>query len=323
MNDPIVHTILDANILAAWLVPSSINRPEVQVRAANLIESRIEHYWPSIRLYVPGIVAAETQAVLDKYRLCTWTGPIKKDPSRRVTQGAYLRAQSRLNELMQSRRIERLDHQADHVLATQLVSPVNASYQFRRRRTTTTVPATKKLIPQPMGAADCLIIGTAISLGMRLGSENVVIATADPRLADVVRKLRKMKFKKAHELRLDAVARRLGTVWTPQLYPRCVNLRSATPQELAQAFQAWPLPTGQWVPALDETFLKLQHEEKLIEIYKRHKSATRLGVDKLPYTPEIDAIRIDMVNETELLLSNSLIYLLLSKWRKGGRFKEQ
>lgn len=324
MNDPIVHVVLDASVVLPWLLPKSVSSDKLLERARMLINSRIEHHWPSIRLYVPGIVAAETQSILDRYRLCTWSNPLKKDPARRATKAEYSKARSKFEALVGSRHIERIDHAADHVWATRLISPVNARYQFRRQRSAEDAAVSgKRPIPQPMGAADCLIIGTAVSLGIAVGSQNVVVATADTRMSDVMRKIRRLKQKAVDELELDRYADRIGVRWEDNLFPRCINLRNATEQQLASAFQGWPLHMGKWHLVRDETDLTIQNQRELIRIYKEHKERTGLGVDRLPYSRELDAMRIRMVCLTGRLVSNNLIYSLLSKWRKAGMFTDK
>jgi PIN domain len=323
MSYPIIHVVLDASVLVAWLLPMSTKSENLQRHSKMLIEARIKHFWPSIRLYVPGIVAAETLSVLDRFHLCTWSGPVKKDPSMRTSKRAHSKARQQFVELVNSRRIEPLDHTADHVIATQLVSPINAKYQYRRQRSSSDKRVEgKRPIPQPMGAADCLIIGSAVSLGLMVGSENVVIATGDTRLADVVRKLRKLPFRQAKLLGLEPAAKSLGTVWTPYLYPRSVNLKSATDPQLASAFQGWPLPACRWVPVLAEDDISPELKATLIEVYREHKRDTGLGVDKLPYSQQIDAIRVEMVRRTAKFISNDRIYEYLSRWRKAGEFRK-
>lgn len=321
MDDPIVHVVLDASVVAAWLLPKSTKSEPLRDRSAQLIEARIKHNWPSIRLYIPGIAAAETQAVLDKYRYCTWSGPVKKDPSVQASKREYQAAGKKFRDLVNSRRIERLDHPADHVIATQLISPINAKHQIRRRRKSGASSVSNKMIPQPMGAADCLIIGSAVSLGMTIGSQNVVIATGDTRLADVVKRLRKLSLDKVGDLGFQEVAARLGTSWSSSLYPRGINLKAASDQSLSSAFQGWPLPTCSWTAFQSGSVISISKRDALIGIYKEYLEQTGIGVDNLPYSEQIDAIRIEMVKRTSLLMTNEQIYRHLSLWRKKGLFK--
>lgn len=123
-----------------------------------------------------------------------------------------------------------------HVLATDLISPIDHRYQITRRA------KSGRRISLPMQAVDHLIVGMGIVLARIAGRENVLMLTSDQRMCAVIDKAcDKVSSPVARELGLPDRARALGYKWTLDLFPRVVNLKTATKVELAAAFGQWPL----------------------------------------------------------------------------------
>jgi hypothetical protein len=94
-----------------------------------------------------------------------------------------------------------------------------------------------------MGTFHHLYVAMGIHLAHIHGPENVVLLTADDRVANIVGRcqhgiapntVRKLKLKIAQEV--------TGRTFSPALFPRSLNLKTATRTELKQVFGAWPLP---------------------------------------------------------------------------------
>jgi len=236
------HVLIDANVLAAYIEPKTHRNPKVHELSRDLLSSVLEYEWPIVQLYTPTICIAETQCVLDKHRHCHWHGPAKKREYR-LTKKEYLDGLSALESLIDSRRLMRLDMSHDHLLASSLVSVVNARYQYRRSSGKAKKgKADKSRIKPPMGTADCLIAGMAIDLAIRIGSENVVMFMADKRLYDVIQACSTLSNERARLLGLNELATRLNTKWSKSLYPEAVYLPKASEADLVRAFGGWPLP---------------------------------------------------------------------------------
>lgn len=312
MKDPVRSVILDANVLAAHFCPCSTDSAQLRDRSRALVTAGADPNWPSLRLYTPGICIAEVLAVLDRYNLCTWHGPLKRDPTKKLTLREYRDARQHLVETVRSRAIEQLEHEPTHVLLAGMVSPVNNAYQFRRNRT-----SGSSQVKPPMSAADCVIAAMAILQGARVGQENVVLATADQRLADVMVKCRSLRKRRAGQLGLDLAAKSAGLTWNPRLYPYTVNLRTAKTAELRRAFLGWPLPQG---PFRARTPTQLSSAEcRGLERAWREVSRdySVRDPDRLPYGDAIDDLRTRFAADTGISLSNGQVFATLLRWRKA------
>jgi hypothetical protein len=320
MREPVRHVVLDANIIAAYFCPNSTNSLRVRERSQVLIDAVLKAHWPNIRLYSPGICIAEARAVIDKYRFCTWWGPLKADPSKKLRAPEYRAAQRNLAQAVQSRRIEQMEHEPAHVLLAGLLSPVNNCFQFRRRR------ASKSIVKGPMGAADCLIAGMAILQGIRVGKERVILATDDQRLCDVMDKCRCLKGDRAATLGLEEVASAAGTSWRPDLYVPCLNIGKAPEKELREAFFGWPLP--QSMPTTKRRSELTPEESRILGDMWLEISAEygMSNPDSLPYTAALDDLRTRFaLTATVCLPSGDIVHTLLNmrKASKGPFAKKQ
>jgi len=321
MEDPVINIVLDSSILGAYLLPSTVDDQQFVVRVQNLIDAKAEYAWPAIRIWIPSIVIAETQAILDKWRHCDWHGPLKADPRQRITKREYEIAFRNLDELVSSRRLDRLEHNHEHMLATSLVSSINAKYQIRRK---TPGPKNERVAPPvkpPMGATDCVIIASAMMLKYEQGGDLTVLATADQRQCDVSNFLRKVSYAVAKEIGLDTIADRIGLNWSPFMYPRAVNLRSFSDAEIRQRLHTWPMPNREWTQYIDHQDLSKRNKLALRDIYMDIKSEYKIGVDKLPYTAALDDLKTRFARRTGVYFGNLEIYHALQSWRKAGLLK--
>jgi hypothetical protein len=121
-----------------------------------------------------------------------------------------------------------------HVLAINLVAPLDHHYQLRRGKTRRHVP---------MGTFDHLIIAMGIHLAHIHGQENVAVVSADDRLTDILAKCRSgIRKNIQRKLKLEIAERVTGRSFSAALFPVPLNLKTATIKQLDEFFGQWPLP---------------------------------------------------------------------------------
>jgi predicted nucleic acid-binding protein len=273
------HVLIDANVLVAYLDKKTHRSEKVHKRSQCLLDSVLSHGWPAIQLYVPSICVAETQCVLDRHRYCDWYGS-SKDPAYRLTKKEYVTATKKLDDLLLNRDLIQIELHRDHVHAASLVSIVNAKYQYNRRRKKKVQGkknVSKKQIKGPMGAADCIIMGMAIDLALRVGIDDVSVVTADTRLADVVSKCRKLGVETAKNLGLDDVASRIGESWSQELYPCAIHLEKLRTMIWQQHLAAGLCPSELFEKKHQQSSRKEKNEYYLI-VVSRSKQILEWGL---------------------------------------------
>jgi hypothetical protein len=77
------------------------------------------------------------------------------------------------------------------------------------------------------------------------GSDNVVVLTADSRLTNILDKCRAgLNLETIKKLKLDVAREVTGREFSSAIFPKCLNLKTATKADLEATFDLWPLPTG-------------------------------------------------------------------------------
>lgn len=318
-RDPRRHVLIDANVLLAYVAPETHKSRAVQDRAKNLIESVVKYGWPTLSLYTPSVCLAEAQCALDKRRYCDWYGDGKNGV---LSAEVYKRGVKGLRDLVVEGRITKIEVEAVDLDAARLVSVVNSKYQIRKRRkskkdiTTSAQKVGRQKVRGPMGAVDCLIVGMAIRLGARIGTDVVTIATADSRLADVVRRCRKLSHKRAKALQLPKVSQNIPIVWSKEIYPCCIHLEHAREDEIRSSFGGWPLP-GRSLTHKEYGDLTIKQSECLYKLGVDIKGEYGVGPDSLPYTDALDELQSRFAIRTGVYLPKSAIAKLLLQWRKN------
>ena len=302
MNDAQVHVVVDANILAAGFCPITHKDETVRQRSEILIKSICEADWPFIRIYAPSICIAEALGVIDRYKYCTWHGELRADPSKQLSDSDYQEVLSRLNDSVKSRKIVQIEHEPDHILFSNLISPVNAFYQLGDSN--------------PMGATDCVIGAFAILMKTRLFCKRVILVTADSRLASVINKCRGLTVAEAKSLKLMETSTICGINWSPEIYPECINLKDALEEVLIKHFLGWPLPTSKNNYKMSEDLLP-EEAVSLCEIWRDISSEYGIKSDKLPYSLALEDMRTRFAVKSNVLLSNEDIFRRIVNWRKG------
>jgi hypothetical protein len=312
MSDATRHLIVDKNLLIYYLHPTSADTKTVRERCRVLFKAAINARWPGLRLHVPAISVAEAIGVLDKYRHCTWAGPVKQNAALRLNANQYKQARDELKTAIRQHLIEQIDHEPTHVSLAELISPINQKYQFRRRR------KSQNRVKKPMGGADCMIAGMAVLLHRRLGSSQVALATADQRLADVVTKGRDLTERQAEQLGIKSAAEDLGIPWSSGVFPDVINLRDCPVNDLRHIFHGWPLPTS---PCIAKTRQELTTDERdqLVAVWRRvARRHSMSNPDNLPHTPVVSELRTEFAADSGVLLSSHDVFHALVAMRKAG-----
>ena len=305
MADAQVHVVVDANILAAGFCPVTHKDETVKNRSQILIKSICETNWPYIRLYAPSICIAEALGVIDKYKYCTWYGELKANPSKQLSDSDYQSVLSKLNDSVKNRKIVQIEHEPDHILFSNLISPVNAFYQLGYN--------------SPMGAMDCVIGAFAILMKTRLSCKRVILVTADSRLASVIEKCKKLSLDEMKYLGLEETSKICGINWSTEIYPECVNLKDVSNEELVKQFIGWPLPTCQFNYRIVEDLLPEEGVD-LCQIWRdisKEYAFLNNNPDNLPYTLALDDLRTRLAVKSKILMPNEDIYRRIVNWRKS------
>lgn len=318
MADPVQHVVLDANLLASYLLKHH-NAAGLPARVSNLLEPVFSGAWPRIRVHVPSICLAEVYAVLDKCRFCVWHGEQKTNPDRRLAPRQYEQAWTKLRNLEDENAFHPIEVEPRHMRAVRIVAPVNAKYQFRRR---TQGRKGRSKIKPPMGTNDLLVAACAIIIKQRMATEDVVVVTADQRLSDVIEKCQNLTPARIDGLGLKTRAAEAGIRWYPGIFPRHLNLNTASDQDIRNVFGTWPIPSPTMRPRLDT--LAQQECDRIWSLWSSLQGSVGKGPDSLPYSMELRYVQGEVARRmgmyfTEGDLSKLLISLRKQGWAKRSR----
>jgi hypothetical protein len=93
-----------------------------------------------------------------------------------------------------------------------------------------------------MGTFDHLIISMGIHLAHIHGDDKVAIVSSDERLTDILAKCKSgIPQATVRRLKLDQAEEITGRAFQPSIFPKYVNLATATKPELVALFGTWPL----------------------------------------------------------------------------------
>jgi hypothetical protein len=226
--------LLDANVVVGYLVRETAKNAKSYERTNALIESVRKRCRNDVVLLVPNLCIPEVLSTLAKYAYGHWNTKVKTTIDLRL----YRRAHDCFSEYLHNGALfEQCELNRYHVLATDLITPIDNRYQLYWR-----TKSGKKKRVAPMQAADHLLVGMGIVLTRMHGRENFAILSDDDRMARAVNRARSIGRAPAAALRLPARAAELGYTWGPDIYPRILQPGQATIGELRNAFGEWPLP---------------------------------------------------------------------------------
>lgn len=224
-----MYFLIDANVAAGYYLPRSLNskkaRESIRLILNHVRANNVEHF-----LYIPNFCIAETFSVFMKYSYGQWNRHVtNKTIDTRVYKSICRQFQK---DIHNGHFIYHYELSRYHVLGVNLVAPIDHYYKLSRG---------KKNV-RPMGTFDHLIISMGIHLAHIHGRENVCILSCDDRLINILQKckthiprdvVKKLDLTSAHEL--------TGRMFGPKLFPKHLNLKSATKAEYLRVFPLWPL----------------------------------------------------------------------------------
>jgi hypothetical protein len=304
------YLILDASVVASYYVPESGDRFKyLSDRIRVLMEAVKTSRSGNRRLLIPSVCIPEVFSIFSKYRFGSWNPQVK----RTINDISYWRARLQFhNDIHNGRHIQQLDLSRYHILATDLISPVDHYYEYYRQHA-------RKLNKRPMGASDHMIIAMGIDLVKTRGRECVLIVTADRRMGHIIERAKSIKRKSAAKLGLLKTAQDLGLRYGPDIYPRVLNLATARTSELIAAFGEWPLSTPE-LPKVARTKLAPPQKEELIRLYRRVTDETS---ESFMYTDEFEILYEAFVARTGLNITRNEVSRTLSNIRKRGHLPKR
>lgn len=235
---PRKYILLDANVVAGYYLPRSLDSVRARGRIENILDS-VRTGESDCFLYIPNFCIAETFSVFMKHGFGKWNRHVKKAGGK-IDRRVYERLVNQFQgDIHNGRFINQYELSRYHVLGINLVAPIDHHFQISRG----------KKNHRPMGTFDHLIISMGIQLAHVHGPENVVIVTADSRLTDVLDKCRTgLTPSVIRKLKLHIAERVTGRPFDRSRYPQYANLKDASKAELKAVFGSWPLAVGKVPP---------------------------------------------------------------------------
>jgi len=233
--------LLDASVVAPYYLAACARNSRVPARIRMIVDAVRTRYLDCL-LYIPNFCIAETFGVLAKYAYCWYDDRVRRSlKGKLLDKRVYDNLCRQFHEDIHNGNVF-LQYELGryHVLAYDLIAPVDYHYQVFRKR---------EYRKTPMGTFDLLIISMGIILSKVHKRENTAILTADRRLALIAQRACRLRKETARKLRILRVAESLGLEFSPEIYPRVINLAGASNAQLKQEFGMWPLPQSE-VPSI-------------------------------------------------------------------------
>lgn len=232
-----MYFLIDANIAAGCYLPRTLNSVKAQ-KSIQLILDYIRSNPGEHFIYIHNFCIAETFSVFVKHSFGSWNSHVKKKGAidTRIYKSIVRQFQS---DIHNGHFIYHYELSRYHILGINLVAPIDHYYKISRKRSN----SSKRRNIVPMGTFDHLIISMGVHLSHIHGRENVCVLSCDDRLIDILKKckthiplsvVKKLDLIMANEL----TGRRFG----PKLFPKHLNLKTATTAEYKRIFPTWPLP---------------------------------------------------------------------------------
>jgi len=227
-----MYLLCDANVVAGYYLPRCLSSVRARERIRVIMESirsgAADHF-----LYIPNFCIAEVFSVFAKHSFGRWNQHVRSRGT--IDSRVYKSIVRQFEEdIHNGRFLYQYELGRYHILGIDLVAPVDHYYQISR---------SKGRRHAPMGTLDHLIISMGIQLAHVHGVENTAIITADSRLTDVLAKLcQGLPAKTVRKLKLEIAEEVTGRKFGPELFPRYINLKTATKKDLIDLFGTWPLP---------------------------------------------------------------------------------
>ena len=226
-----MYFLIDANVAAGYYLPRSLNSKKAQ-ESIRLILNYVRANPDKYFIYIPNFCVAETFSVFMKHSFGHWNSHVKKKGT--IDTRIYKRVCKQFRkDIHNGHFMYHYELSRYHILGINLVAPIDHYYKISRGKKRVT----------PMGTFDHLIISMGIHLVHIHGRDNVCILSCDDRLIDILKKckshiprsiVKKLDLTSAYEL--------TGRMFGPKLFPKHLNLKTATKKEYERIFPSWPLP---------------------------------------------------------------------------------
>ena len=230
---PRKYCLFDANVLIAYFLSHAHRSAKVHERAATIIESvrsrGSDHFF-----YIPNFCIAEVFSSFAKHAYGDWNKQVRSGTiDGRIHASVRKQFQADIHNAALFYHYELSRY---HVLTVNLVAPVDHYFKLARGNT-------RKV--SPSGAFDQLIAAMGIHLTRIHGADNVVVVTADNRLAKLIRKCRSPISATARKTMKIADAERfVGIPFVADSFPLVLDLATAKDKDLQAVFGEWPLPVA-------------------------------------------------------------------------------
>ena len=228
-----MYLLLDANVTAGYYLPRSLGSRRARDRITaifNAVRSEgTRHFF-----YLPNFCIAEVFSVFAKHSWGKWNKHLKNKGT--IDTRVYNRLSGQFRkDIHNGAFINQYELSRYHILGIDLVAPIDHHYQITRG---------SKKQHHPAGTFDHLIISMGIQLAHVHGSENVAIVSADRRLLKILEKCHGgIPAAVRKKLKLDRAEELTGKPFSPDIFPRRVDLVHGTKSELDTVLGKWPLPT--------------------------------------------------------------------------------
>jgi hypothetical protein len=220
------YVLLDASVVIDYFISDPL-KVRSSGRINTIVESVRKRAVDEVVLLIPNVCIPEVFGAFAKHALSTWNRQsLKLDRRRYRTLQDAFRRYLHNGAVFQQYELTRY-----HVLATDLIAPVDHWYRLQHRNA------------KPMGAIDHLVLAMGVSLCRLNGHDAVAILTSDARMSRAVRRAKSLSASQTAALNLLGRASELGYRWRPEIYPRVIDLQRMPDLALRDLFGAWPLLT--------------------------------------------------------------------------------
>lgn len=227
----------DSSVVMPYYVPETAKNRKAADRC-HIILDAVRNHRLNAHCYIPNLVVAETFAAFDRACYSSWDSQVNRQfggRGRTLDTRRYKTARTRFRrDIHNGRLFYQYDLNRYHILALDLIAPIDKYRKFYRTRNV-----------RSMGAADLLIGAMGCHLSKIHGRDNVRLLTSDRRMEAIFsRAPQQLSQNTARELGLPAAAENLGFGrWNAAIYPKVLDLARCRDAELKEFFGQWPLKT--------------------------------------------------------------------------------
>ena len=229
-----MYIVLDTNLVVGYYLPRALNHQQARERVRTLVDSvrsgESEHFF-----YIPNIVIAEAFSIFAKYSFGRYNRHVVRNGGTIDTRVYQSLCRQFHTDIHNGRLFYQLELNRYHVLGIDLVAPIDHYFKIQRTQR----------YAQPAGTFDQIIVAMGIHLGHLHGVENVLLATADTRLTQLVSKCRSnIPATTVERLKLARAEDVAGKRFSRDLFPEAIHIGNARVSDLQRLFGQWPLPVG-------------------------------------------------------------------------------